>query len=187
MTIFVTYKNSFKVTSATLELVRVISMRASRAGAVAAAVTMPVLLSACSHQAPSRTPPPAVTMAFCGGSAQARPTVVEVICATNDITARDLAWSGWGRPVATASGTAVVDLCAAEDCHTGEYASAAIVLVASGLAPCSHRRRGYSRLQYVFVGTSPFAGVPANMNFSGYMSAPDRPRLPANQTIRLSC
>ena len=166
----------------------VISMRASRAGAAAAAVTVPVLvLSACSHPAPSRTPPLAVTMAFCGGSAQARPAVVEVICATNDITARDLAWSGWGRPVATASGTAVVDLCAAEDCHTGEYASAAIVLVASGLTPCNQKSRGYSRLQYVFVGTSPFAGVPANMNFAGYMSAPDRPGLPANQTVHLSC
>jgi hypothetical protein len=155
---------------------------------VAAAVTVPVLLlSACSHPAPSRTPPPAVTMAFCGGSAQARPVVVEVICATNDITARDLAWSGWGRPVATASGTAVVDLCAAEDCHTGEYAPAAIVLVASGLTPCNQKSRGYSRLQYVFVGTSPFQDVPANMNFAGYMSAPDRPGLPANQTVHLSC
>jgi hypothetical protein len=126
-------------------------------------------------------------MAFCGGSAQARPAVVEVICSTNDITARDLAWTAWGRPVATASGTAVVDLCAAEDCHTGEYASAPIVLVASGLARCGHGPERYRRLQYVFVGTSPLAGVPAKQNFSGYMSGADRPQLPANQTVRLTC
>ncbi|MBV9795408.1 MAG: hypothetical protein JO016_15880 [Actinobacteria bacterium] len=162
-------------------------MRGSRAGAMAAVVTAAALMSACSHAAPSRTPPPAVTMAFCGGGAQARPTVVEVICATNDIIARDLTWSGWGGPVATARGTAVVDLCATEDCHTGDYASAPIVLVASELAPCSQRQHGYLRLQYVFVGTSPFQGVPVSQNFSQFMAAPDRPGLPANQTIRLSC
>jgi hypothetical protein len=162
------------------------SMRSSRAGAVTAVVAVLVLLSACSHPAPGRTPPPSVTMAFCGGSAQARPTVVEVICSTNDITARDLAWASWGRAVATASGTAVVDLCATEDCHTGDYTSAPIVLVASGLTRCGPAR-AYSRLQYVFVGTSPFQGVPADQNFSGYMSGASRPALPANQTVRLAC
>jgi hypothetical protein len=163
-------------------------MQVSRPGAVAAAVTgLVLLLPACTHQAPSRTPPPSVMMAFCGGSAQARPTVVEVICATNDITARNLTWSGWGRSVATASGTGVVDLCAAEDCHTGEYASAPIVLVASDLAKCDSQSRGYQRLQYVFVGTSPFQGVAANQNFSDFMAAPGRPGLPANQTVRLNC
>src|ERR1700761_7946997 len=149
------------------------SMRASRTGAAAAAVTvLMLLLSACTHQAPSPAPPPSATLAFCGGSAQARPTVVEVICSTNDITARNLAWSGWGRSVATASGTGVVDLCAAEDCHTGEYASAPIVLVASDLAQCPGQSRGYLRLQYVFVGTSPFQGVSASQNFSEFTAAP---------------
>ena len=38
-----------------------------------------------------------------------------------------------GRPVATAAGTAVVDLCAMEDCHTGSYQSAPIVLIASAI------------------------------------------------------
>jgi hypothetical protein len=165
-------------------------MRASRAGAVVAGVTMlMLLLSACGHpaQAPSPTPPPPATMAFCGGSAQTRPAVVEVICSTNDITARDLTWTGWGRPVATASGTAVVDLCAAEDCHTGEYASAPVVLVASGLARCGRKQQGYLRLQYVFVGTSPFQGLTDDQNFSGYIAAPGRPALPVNQTVRLTC
>src|ERR1700761_544545 len=147
--------------------------RTNRIGAAAAATAVLVLLpTACTQQAPSRTPPPSATMAFCGGSAQARPTVVEVICQTNDITARDLTWSGWGRSVATASGTGVVDLCAAEDCHTGEYASAPIVLVASDLAQCPGQSRGYLRLQYVFVGTSPFQGVSASQNFSEFTAAP---------------
>lgn len=163
-------------------------MRTSRAGIVAATLAaLALLLTACTQQAPSRTPPPPATMAFCGGSAQARPTVVEVICQTNDITARDLTWSGWGDPVATASGTGVADLCAAEDCHTGEYASDPIVLIASGLAKCPGPSQGYQRLQYVFVGTSPFQGVSASQNFSEFMAAPGRPGLPANQTVRLNC
>ncbi|HEY0716029.1 MAG TPA: hypothetical protein VGD68_00300 [Streptosporangiaceae bacterium] len=161
-------------------------MRASRAGAVVTAVTAgALLLAACSHPARTWAPPP-VTMAACGGSAHARPVVVELICSTNDITARDLAWSAWGRPVTTASGTAVVDLCAAEDCHTGAYVSAPIVLVASGLARCGGHER-YRRLQYVFVGTSPLAGLPANQDFSGYMSGAGRPGLPASQTVPLTC
>src|SRR6201996_3476440 len=149
--------SAVKVTTFSLRLIWMSGMRMSRTGAVAAAVTMLVLvLSACTHQAPSRTPPPSVTMAFCGGSAQARPTVVEVICATNDITARNLTWSGWGQAVATASGTGVADLCAAEDCHTGEYASAPIVLVASGLARCHGQNRGYQRLRHVLGDAPPF-------------------------------
>ena len=162
--------------------------RTNRIGAAAAVTVVLVLLpTACTQQAPSRTPPPSATMAFCGGSAQARPTVVEVICQTNDITARNLIWSGWGRPVATATGTGVADLCAAEDCHTGDYASDPIVLVASDLARCHGGSRAYQRLQYVFVGTSPFQGVSASQDFSDFMAAPGRPGLPANQTVRLSC
>ena len=42
-------------------------------------------------------------------------------CHTKDIIARKLAWSAWGKPTATAIGTAVVDLCAYEDCHSGDY------------------------------------------------------------------
>ena len=75
----------------------------------------------------------------------------------------------------------------AEDCHTGEYASTSIVLVASDLTRCNGEHRGYQRLQYVFVGTSPFQGVPTNQNFSDYIAAPGRPELPADQTVRLNC
>ena len=50
-----------------------------------------------------------------------------------------------------------------------------------------HGTRAYPRLQYVFVGHSPFHGVPAHMSFSGFISGPGRPGLPANQTVSLAC
>jgi hypothetical protein len=162
-------------------------MRA-RAMRAATAVTAPLLLlAACGHPArPAGTPPPA-GLAMCGGSSQARPDVLQVICTTDDITARDLAWSAWGRPVTTAAGTAVVDLCAMEDCHTGSYESVPIVLIASGIRDCPRHRRAYARLQYVFVGRSPFAGLPAGASTRNFMTGAGRVALPADQTVSLAC
>jgi hypothetical protein len=111
---------------------------------------------------------------------------VDVICVTGSITARSLTWSAWGKPVATAVGTAVVDLCAYSDCHTGNYRSFPIVVIASRLVSCSKNTHAYSRLQYVFVGHSPFQGVPANMKFTNFMDAASRPP-PGNQTTSLTC
>lgn len=155
----------------------------------AAAVTAALLLlSACSHPAPRPGPEPApVTMAYCGSGPQVRPAVVEIVCGTNDIAAGHLAWSSWGRPIATAVGTAVVDLCSYEDCHTGSFTSVPIVLIASKPVRCGPDPQAYSRLQYVFVGGSPFAGLPANVTSSNYISAPGRPVPPANQTVSLTC
>jgi hypothetical protein len=77
--------------------------------------------------------------------------------------------------VATGSGVALVDLCAFSDCHNSDYSTAP-----SGT-------RAYSRLQYVFVGVSPFQGLPAHMSFRNFMSAPHRPPPPKNQTVSLAC
>lgn len=157
---------------------------------VMATVTLPLLLlTGCSHPAPSksRTVSASVTMAYCGSAAQARPTVVEVICGTDDITAESLTWSAWGKPVATAIGTAVVDLCSYEDCHTGSFTAVPIVVIASKLVGCARDTHGYSRLQYVFVDGSPFAGIPANMRFSNFMADPTRSGPPADQTVSLTC
>ncbi len=48
------------------------------------------------------------------------------------------------------------------------------------------RRLKRTLLQYVFVGKSPFAGLPAHMNFSNYMN-PLSARPPANDTVLLAC
>jgi hypothetical protein len=160
--------------------------RTTRAVVVTILVFPLVLLTACSRPSSSGAAPVAITMTDCGGSPQVRPAVLEVICATNSITARSLAWSAWGKPVATAEGTAVVDLCAYEDCHTGTYNSFPIVMIASGVVSCAKSAHAYSRLQYVFVGRSPFQGLPAHMNFANFDVGTSRPS-PGNQTTSLSC
>jgi hypothetical protein len=101
--------------------------------------------------------------------------------------ARRLAWSAWGKPVATAVGVAVVDLCAYEDCHTGTFGSVPIVMIASKIISCPKRARAYSRLEYVFVGRSPFAGLPAHMNFSNFLVGTGRTGPESDQTVTLGC
>jgi acyl CoA:acetate/3-ketoacid CoA transferase alpha subunit len=74
----------------------------------------------------------------------------------------------------TGVGTAVVDLYTYEDCHTGIYGSAPIVVIASKIVRCTRGTQAYSRLQYVFVGGSPLPAVPAGTKYSNYIAAPDR-------------
>lgn len=154
--------------------------------AVVTALLLPVLpLAACGHAAAPAPPP--VTLSFCGNAPEPMPAVVQVVCNTGDITARNLVWHGWGEAAATARGTAVIDLCAYEDCHTGSFGDVPITLTASKITDCAKSARAYSALHYVFPGGSPWPGVPANTNTSGYISAPDRPLPPANQTVALTC
>jgi hypothetical protein len=130
---------------------------------------------------------PAVTLSFCGNGPQPTPTVVQVVCNTDDITARDLAWTAWGKSTATARGVAVVDLCAYEDCHTGAFGAVPIRLIASKIRACGNDKRAYTTLRYVFIGGSPWAGVPADMKTSNYIAGAGRPLPPANQTVELAC
>ena len=142
-------------------------------------------VAACGHSA--APVPPAVTMSFCGSDPQPAPTVVEVVCNTDDITARNLVWTAWGKPAATATGMATVDLCAYEDCHTGAYGSVPIRLIASKIAACAEDKRAYTTLRYVFVDGSPWPGVPANMNTSNFIAGANRTLPPPNQTVELAC
>jgi hypothetical protein len=91
-----------------------------------------------------------------------------------------------GKPTATAKGMAVVDLCAYEDCHTGAYSSVPIKLIASKVATCTNNKRAYAALRYVFVDGSPWPGMPADMNTSNYIAAPNRTLPPQNQTVELT-
>ncbi|HUC25659.1 MAG TPA: hypothetical protein VMA73_23380 [Streptosporangiaceae bacterium] len=144
-----------------------------------------LLLAACGHAAAPAPPP--VTLSFCGSDPEPMPTVVEVVCNTDDITARNLVWQSWGKPAATANGTAAVDLCAYEDCHTGSYGDVPVTLIASKIKDCAKNTRAYSTLRYVFPDGSPWPGVPANANTSGFIAAPDRTLPPADQTVALTC
>jgi hypothetical protein len=165
-------------------------VRAGRGRAAGLTALLPallpvLLLAACGHAA-APVPPP-VTLSACGGGPQVRPGEVLVICFTNDITAQDLKWRAWGKPTASASGTALVDLCAYEDCHTGSYGTVPITLIASKLVRCPRGTRAYSTLRYVFTDGSPWPGIPANLNTSGYVAGPRRVLPPADQTVSLAC
>jgi hypothetical protein len=155
--------------------------------AIAAILLTPVLvLTGCSPASPAK-PAALIRMDFCGDGPHVRPRLIDVLCASDAITARSLAWSGWGTQVATATGRAVVDLCAFQDCHTGSYGSAPIVLIASRIKDCSRGKRAYTRLQYLFVGRSPFQGTPANLHPSNFLFGTRRQGLPQNQTVDLTC
>ncbi|MGH3197085.1 MAG: hypothetical protein ACRDOH_07585 [Streptosporangiaceae bacterium] len=151
---------------------------------VATLMFLLLLLTACSHAA--KPVPPAVTLGFCGSNPQVMPDVVLVVCNTDDITARNLIWSDWGKPTASARGSATVDLCAYEDCASGDYVSVTIEMTAAKIVHCSKNTRAYSTLRYVFPDGSPFRGVPAVANTSGYFGG-QNPVPPANQTVSLTC
>jgi hypothetical protein len=97
----------------------------------------------------------------------------------NSITARHLHWSGWG-----ATGSAVVDLCAYEDCAYGDYVTVPIVLITSKIVHCPGSLQAYSRLQYVFVGRSPFAGLKSSISVPDGSNSPGGP---GSQTVSLVC
>jgi hypothetical protein len=153
--------------------------------AIVTALLSVLLLAACSQAA--APVPPQVTLSFCGSGPEPMPTVVEVVCNTGDITARNLVWQGWGKSTATAHGTAVVDLCAYEDCHTGSYGDVPVTLIVSKITECAKNTQAYSTLRYVFPDGSPWPGVPANVSTSGFIAGPDRTLPPADQMVDLTC
>jgi hypothetical protein len=159
---------------------------ASRTAAIAATLLVPLLLLAACSPAGRPVPPP-VTLSFCGYAPQVRPDVVLVVCGTDDITAGNLVWSGWGKPAATARGSAIVDLCAYVDCASPDDASVPIEVTASGIVHCSPGTRAYSTLRYSFPGGSPFRGVPANVIRADQAAGASQPIPPANQTVSLTC
>jgi hypothetical protein len=154
--------------------------------ALAAILLLPLLLlAACSHATPVAPPP--VAMGYCGSNLQMRPDVVLVVCNTDDITATGLKWSGWGNPMATAKGSATIDVCAYSDCANGAYTVVPIKVIASRIVSCAKKTRTYSTLRYVFPDGSPWPGLPANTTATGDMAAPNRPLPPKDQTVSLTC
>jgi hypothetical protein len=133
-----------------------------------------------------------VTVRSCSDTGrQARPNLIQVICSSDAITARSLAWSQWGRPVATATGYATVNWCAFEGCAQGKYDSYRVVMIASKLVSCPNGSKGqqqYSRMQYVFVGDdNPFEGIPKHFKLANEFFGSHMPGPANNQTVDLPC
>lgn len=164
---------------------RVINVLAGKTRMIAVILAVPLLfLTACSNA--TRPIPSPVTLGFCGSSPQVRPDVVTVVCNANDITAVNLAWSDWGKPTATAKGSAIVDLCAYEDCASGDYISVPIEVSVSKIMHCAKNAQAYSTLRYMFPNGSPFRDVPTTVIENESSSYGDSVP-PANQTVSLTC
>jgi hypothetical protein len=152
---------------------------------IVAILAFPLLfLTACSGATRPIRPP--VTLGFCGSSPQVRPDVVMVVCNTNDITAENLTWSDWGKPTATANGSAVVDLCSYEDCANPDDILVPIEVTVSKIMKCGKNAHAYSTLRYIFPNGSPFRDVPASV-IENESSSYGESVPPANQTVRLTC
>jgi hypothetical protein len=173
------------------------NVRAGKWRAAVAVLMFPLLLVVACSNAGQPAPRP-VTLSYCGGGAQVRPDVVLVVCYTSDITATSLIWSDWGKPTATAKGSALVDLCSYENCATGDYVTVPIEIAVSKIVNCAKSTRAYSTLRYAFPDGSPFQGVPADVK--NLANGQDRPVPaknqtdghdmyipPANQTVSLAC
>ena len=157
--------------------------------ALAAALTSILVLTSCGPAKSAAQAAKPVTMRPCSDSSrQTRPDLISVICASDAITARSLAWSQWGKKVATATGTATVNWCAFEGCAQGKYDNYPIVMIASKIVRCPKGGQQYSRMQYVFVGDdNPFAGLPKKLKLSNQFFGSHSPGPANNQTVSLPC
>ena len=175
-----------------------VNVRAGKWRAVVAVlIFFPLLLVAACSGASQPAPRP-VTLSYCGGGGQVRPDVVLVVCNTNDITATSLIWSDWGKPTATAKGSALVDLNSYEASSTPDYVRLPIEIAVSKIVNCAKSAQAYSTLRYAFPDGSPFQGVPADVkNLANEQDGPvpakgqtdgiDMYYPPANQTVSLAC
>jgi hypothetical protein len=163
----------------------VINVLAVKTRIIVATAGFPLLLiTACSGAARPTAPP--VTLGFCGSNPQVQPAAIMVVCNTNDITAENLTWSNWGRPTATARGSAVVDLCSYEDCANPDDVSVPIEVTVSKIMRCAKNAQAYSTLRYTFPNGSPFRDVPVSV-IENESSSYGESVPPANQTVSLTC
>ena len=69
-------------------------------------------------------------------------------------------WPGadWGMQAASATGSAVVDLCSFKECASGDHVTIPIEMIASKIAHSARNAPAHSTLRYVFPDGSPFQG-----------------------------
>ena len=122
--------------------------------AITALAAAALLAAGCSTPHPATSARGPQRLADCTGIPRVRPAVVEVRCIDGSMVAQELKWSGWGTPVATATGTAILNMCefVPQDCAVGDYQSYPVVLIASGSVRCPAGGPAYARIQTVLVG-----------------------------------
>jgi hypothetical protein len=90
----------------------------------------------------------------CRGHLHVKPQEIVLACADANFSAARLTWTGWGQATAYAQGLAGYNDCS-PSCAAGGYRFYPVVLIADGRQQCS-RTTAYARIQYAFIGTSPF-------------------------------
>jgi hypothetical protein len=137
----------------TVELPGVPEMRRYRLVATALAAVA-LLAVGCSSSPKPDAPGGPHRLADCNGLPQLRPAVVIVRCADDGMIARQLKWSGWGTPIATATGMATLNMCefVPQDCAAGSYRTFPVVLIVSGSLRCPKGGPAYARIQTVLAG-----------------------------------
>jgi hypothetical protein len=122
--------------------------------AMTALAAAALLVVGCSTPHPAASARGPQRIADCTGIPHVQPAIVVVRCIDDSMIARGLKWSGWGTPVATATGTAILNMCEfiPQDCALGDYQSYPVVLIASGSSRCPTGGPAYARIQTVLVG-----------------------------------
>lgn len=104
------------------------------------------------------------------------PETVIITCADAGFRLTELLWQAWGAPVATATGTAVVNDCE-PSCAEGTYRRYPVEASVTRLRRCENGRRQYTRLRYSFPQESPFPpDAPGSRDPTAKFPCPRKPR-----------
>ena len=99
------------------------------------------------------SPPGATAWIFACGPLAAAPRTLTLACGDANYGLDRLAWHGWGRPRATATGIARANDCT-PNCAAGHFHSYRVTATADRLNACG-RARTYARLTIVYAAARP--------------------------------
>jgi hypothetical protein len=96
-----------------------------------------------------------IALPDCLGHPVVKPTSVTLACADANFRIEHIQWTGWGESFAAGKGTAVVNDCE-PSCAGGHFHNYPMLLIVTGRQTCPSGRSAYEKIEYAFVGNSPF-------------------------------
>ncbi len=98
---------------------------------------------------------PRIALPNCLGKPVITPRQVTLSCGDAGFSVDRLRWTGWGESFAAGRGRARVNDCD-PSCADGQVHVFPAVLIASERQTCSGGTRAYRKIEYAFIGLSPF-------------------------------